>query len=358
MARKVRKVSTFSLSFLDIMSCGLGAAVLIFLLLKHSVDSPVQVDPMQLSEVSLLEEEIKQGEQNLVRIRNTISTITDETVTAQGLARRISDEIEQLKSQLAMLQPDVSPQDIASLKSQLVKLQKQKKALQNTKLGGNKAYEFSGDGERQYLTGVRLGGDNVLILLDASASMLDKSIVNIIRRRNMSNQLKQASPKWQKALSITQWIIANLPIESDFQVLAFNTETKPVFGQSANEWYEVNDQQALSKAIDGINKLIPNNGTNLEQAFSQAMQMQPRPDNIFIITDGLPTIGRKKPRGSTVSGLQRSRLFNKAIEKLPNDIPVNTLLLPLEGDPAAAVHFWQLAILSRGSFVVPAGDWP
>lgn len=340
------------------MSCGLGAAVLIFLLLKHNVDSPVQVDPMQLSEVSLLEEEIKQGEQNLVRIRNTISDVSDETVTAQGLARQISEKIELLRSQLAELSPDVSPQDVARLKKQLVKLQQQKQALQNTKIGGNKAYEFSGDGERQYLTGVRLGGDNVLILLDTSASMLDKSIVNIIRRRNMDVELKQASPKWQRALAITQWIVSNLPIESDFQVLSFNTDTKPAFGESIDEWYEVNDQSALRKAIDGINKLTPENGTNMQQVFAHAMQMRPRPDNIFIITDGLPTIGRKKPRSNTVSGIQRSRLFSRAVQQLPADIPINTLLLPLEGDPAAAVHFWQLAILTNGSFVVPAGDWP
>ena len=81
MARKKRESSTFSLSFLDIMSCGLGAAVLIFLLLKHVMDDPREpIDPQQLSEVRLLEEEIKEGELDLVRIRNTISEISDETV--------------------------------------------------------------------------------------------------------------------------------------------------------------------------------------------------------------------------------------------------------------------------------------
>jgi len=92
--KKIRSTSTFSLSFLDIMSCGLGAAVLIFLLLKHVVDSPVpNQDPQDLSEISLLEEEILVGEKNLVRIRNTISDITDETVIAQGLARKIEEDI-------------------------------------------------------------------------------------------------------------------------------------------------------------------------------------------------------------------------------------------------------------------------
>ena len=88
--KKIRSTSTFRLSFLDIMSCGLGAAVLIFLLLKHVVDSPVpNQEPQDTSEINLLEEEILIGEKNLVRIRNTISDVSDETVIAQGLARKI-----------------------------------------------------------------------------------------------------------------------------------------------------------------------------------------------------------------------------------------------------------------------------
>jgi len=79
------------------MSCGLGAAVLIFLLLKHVVDSPVpNDDPQDLSEINLLEEEILVGEKSLVRIRNTISEVSDETVIAKGLARKIEEDIKEL----------------------------------------------------------------------------------------------------------------------------------------------------------------------------------------------------------------------------------------------------------------------
>ena len=39
-------------------------------------------------------------------------------------------------------------------------------------------------------------------------------------------------------------------------------------------------------------------------------------------------------------------------------IPINTLLLPMEGDPTAAGAFWQLAISSQGSFITPSRDWP
>ena len=126
MSRKVRSVSTFSLSFLDIMSCGLGAAVLIFLLLKHTVDGPTPLDPQVMSEVSLLEEEIKEGELKLVRIRNTISEISNETVVAQGLARKIEDDIKKLKSVLEELNPDAIV-DVQSIKEKIAKLEQQKK---------------------------------------------------------------------------------------------------------------------------------------------------------------------------------------------------------------------------------------
>lgn len=356
--KKIRSTSTFSLSFLDIMSCGLGAAVLIFLLLKHVVDSPVQnQDPQDLSEINLLEEEILIGEKNLVRIRNTISDVSDETVTAQGLARKISEEIKELKSLLEEIDPD-SPIDVPGLKAKLARLEKQKEALENSVPAGNKAYEFTGEGERQYLTGIKLGGENVLILVDASSSMLDETIVNILRRRNMTEALKRQSEKWQRTLAIAQWIVANLPLSSDFQVLSFNEDVKPVFGTEINEWYEVGDRVSVASAVQGVGKVVPEKGTNMHKVFEVAMSMTPKPDNIFLITDGLPTQGGKGSKSGTISGLERLRTFRSAIKTIIPGIPVNTFLLPLEGDPYAAASYWRLAIKTRGSYVTPARDWP
>ena len=358
MARKTRQISTFSLSFLDIMSCGLGAAILIFLLLKHVTDTPVvEADPQTLSEIKLLEEELKEGEKNLIRIRNTISDVSDESVTAKGLARKIEEDIKKLKSVLEVVAPD-SDIDIPGLKNRIAKLQQQKKAIESSIPAGNKAYEFTGDGERQYLTGLKVGGDNVLILIDSSASMLDETIVNIVRRRNMRDEQKKQAPKWSRTVDIAQWIIANLPTSSDFQVLSFNQDVSPVVGDDINKWYEVVDKVSVAQAVQGIRKVVPQNGTNLQGVFEVALSMTPLPDNIFIITDGLPTLGKGASKSGSISGAQRYRLFNQAISVLGRNIPVNTMLLPLEGDPYAAAAFWRLAIVSRGAFVTPARDWP
>ena len=357
--RKVRSISTFSLSFLDIMSCGLGAAVLIFLLLKHVVDDPiVNAIPKDSAEIDLLEEEIKIGELSLARIRNTISDISDETVTAQGLARQIQDQIEELKRLLAEID-DTSDANIPSLKAKIARLEAQKQKLESSVPRGDKAYEFTGDGRRQYLSGIKLGGENVLILVDSSASMLDESIVNIVRRRNLSDALKLQAPKWNRALAITQWLVANLPLSSDFQILSFNDTVKPVYGSQINAWYEVSDRLSVSSNIQGMNQVVPRNGTNMQDVFRAAMSMTPKPDNIFLITDGLPTQGQGAPSNSArITGAQRARVFQRAIRELSRGIPINIFLLPLEGDPEAAGLFWTLAARSRGSFLTPARDWP
>jgi hypothetical protein len=86
--------------------------------------------------------------------------------------------------------------------------------------------------------------------------------------------------------------------------------------------------------------------------------MKPRPDNILLLTDGLPTQGEKTTSKSTVSGDERLKLFSHATSILPKAVPVNTILFPMEGDPMAAVSFWKLAIDTGGSFLTPTRDWP
>ena len=55
MARRKRQSSTFNLSFLDIMSCGFGAVVLVFLIIDHSLEVEIRtVNAEVLSEVELL----------------------------------------------------------------------------------------------------------------------------------------------------------------------------------------------------------------------------------------------------------------------------------------------------------------
>ena len=49
---------------------------------------------------------------------------------------------------------------------------------------GDKVRQFMGEGNRQYLTGLVLGGERVMILVDGCASMLADTVVNAVRRRS------------------------------------------------------------------------------------------------------------------------------------------------------------------------------
>ncbi len=357
MAAKRRSASTFSLSFLDIMSCGLGATVLLFLILEHNSD-PLRTDENLSSEVNLLEEEILIGEANLARIRNTISEVDDQLAEARGLARRIQDEIDELRGQLAILDPNAE-ESIAELQERLARLEAQKKLLEAEIAGGNRVRQFIGEGQRQYLTGIRLGGDYVLILVDASASMLDETIVDVIRRRVRSDDIKLQSPKWQQTQRIVEWVVANIPHGAPYQIVAFNEEAKPLVAATEGKWLATDNNANVELSIRKIRELVPAGGTNLHNAFTSISSFAPRPDNIFLITDGLPTIGQRSPSSSQISASDRLKNFNEAARLVNNaSIPFNIMLLPMEGDPMAAAAFWQLSLDTRGSFLTPSSDWP
>jgi hypothetical protein len=67
------------------MSCGFGAVVLVFLIIDHSIEvESRELNVDLLSEVNMLEEDIREGEENRVVLRNTLDDIDLEIVEAQG----------------------------------------------------------------------------------------------------------------------------------------------------------------------------------------------------------------------------------------------------------------------------------
>ena len=100
------------------------------------------------------------------------------------------------------------------------------------------------------------------------------------------------------------------------------------------------------------------NGTNMQAAFAAARELEPRPDNIIILADGLPTMKAETTNQRTVSGRQRVRLFSDAVRELPGGVPINILLYPLEGDYEAPILYWVLAFDTGGSMISVSRDWP
>ena len=96
--------------------------------------------------------------------------------------------------------------------------------------------------------------------------------------------------------------------------------------------------------------------TSLHGAFNAIKTLEPKPDNIYLLTDGLPTMGEVMPiarrQGRRASGHLQSR---------GGSCPSASrqyALFPMEGDPQAAPAYWILAIRTGGSMMAPSEDWP
>ena len=358
-----RKVNPLSLAFLDVMFCGFGAVILIFIILDHtSTASVTETAPELAAEINLLREEVRVGEEGLVQIRNTLSDVSFEVVQAQGLAREIQEQIDTFLQELAALENSsmATEEDVARLRSEVESLEEELMRLQASAFEqeGNNVRQFIGNGNRQYLSGLFLGGQRILLLVDSSASMLDDTLVNIIRTRLRSDELKKAAPKWQRTIKTVDWISTQLPITSRYQLYTFSEQPVVAIAGTEGSWLEVADRDQLNEAVENVVNTVPGGGTNMEQVFRLVANMNPRPDNIFLITDGLPTTSDRGSRDPLIAPPDRMELFEEALEELPQGIPVNVILMPLEGDPSGSAAYWQLAQISRGAYVSPSRDWP
>jgi hypothetical protein len=364
MARR-RKAEVFSLSFLDVIACGFGAIVLFYTILsaQAGVQREKRNDDLQ-AEVDRLEEEVLEGYKNLVVLRNSLES-TDEAVPAEGLAARIIEETERLRQQLAEAEKDTlsKRETIERLKQDLKSLEEGTRRLSagtpDEGKPGTRIKGFVGSGDRQYITGLKVGGRHILVLVDVSASMMDDTVVNVIRLRNMPEARRIAAAKWRRTVATVDWLASQLPASAKFQAYAFNTKVRALVPGSEGRWLAADDPNALNDTLRELRRTVPQDGTSLENVFASVAGLSPRPDNIILVTDGLPTQGASAPAvRKTVDGEGRLKLFERAIQRLPNGVPVNVILLPMEGDPLAPGAFWALARRTNGAFLSPARDWP
>lgn len=355
MATHRRSVTTANLSFIDAMSVGLGAVILLFMILHHAIERVASQKNHATSEkVSMLEDEVLKKRQAAAQMAAALQATRQQLRAAQAQA---SSLIKELKSQDA----EGSGSDdskLASLKSEVLTLQARVDELRAKQTEAeNATRERAGEGTRQYLAGMQVKGKRILILMDTSASMLDETVVGVIRRRNMDVATQRASPKWRWALDAVDWISTQVPASAQFQVYAFNTTTESTIAGTTGNWLAVGNGAQLSAAIQNLRQRVPSGGTSLTRAFAAAAALSPQPDNIYLLTDGLPTQGATI-RGGLVSADQRMNLFSEALRALPRGIAVHTLLFPMEGDPKAAGAYWELAQITAGSIVAPSRDWP
>ena len=362
MARKPMNV--FSLSLLDAMTCGLGAVILVFTTLSTNLNLQREEALENVSsEVDLTALKVEIAEEQLLGLKEVLALLIDQWSLLKDRREEIVTEIRSIGDEADAIDAERSEREenIARLRAELEELEAETERLaedQAEQIAGNRLRSFTGDGNRQYLTGLRMGGQRVVILVDASTSMLARTVVNIFRRRNMSEEQQIMSSKWRQVVDTVDWLTTQIQPGTQIQIFAFNDTAWSLLEGDGTQWHTVVDGGQLDEAVTKLGATVPQGPTSLQAAFAAMRPLDPRPDNIYLLVDGLPTMGEVPPNRPSVTGDERLRHFERAERTLPFNVPVNIILYAMEGDPFAAPAFWRMALNTGGSMMAPSEDWP
>jgi len=361
-----RKLEVFSLSFLDVICCGFGAVILLYTILSAQssmIRSRITEDLS--AAVSKLEEEVLVGARNLVLLKNTLQKTESETTAASSRATRLIEELQRKREESSIYDADTiaKRERIEKLKADVRALEDSTRRLEASATIETPRAERTGAGRaianRRYMTGLTLRGKRILVLLDRSASMLDEDLVNIIRLRNSPEAAKRAALKWRRAVDISNWVTSQVPAGSQFQVYTFNTSAQPLLEGTGGKWLPGGDNAQLDQVATALDALVPQEGTSLLNAFRALREVNPAPDQVVLITDGLPTQGATAPAiRKFVDAAGRARLFDEAARSITLKAPIDVVLLPMKGDLPASHRFWMLSRSTKGAFIMPSPDWP
>jgi hypothetical protein len=333
-----RNQTKFNLSFIDIISCGLGAVILLLVLIK---DSPF----FNQKETVHTSVEIKTFD-NLVSEISKINTDNSDLQTLLDLRKYTLSKTEQT---------------IFELNQTLIDAQ-EKIIVDSTPKPEEK---------KNYISSCSIDKNKTLILLDTSASMIAYKFTDVIKNKSLPDELKIDSVKFNLAKDLVRWLIESADSNNNIDLGFFSDETEmittvPLKGQNI-----LSDPNILSK----LSIKVPNGTTNLSKSF-KSIDLK-NYESLFIITDGLPTSGfntslnedRKRSVSQFLSQCDRNKLatsdcrekyHEEAFEYLygkNRSLEVNVLLLYLEGDPRAPLLYGIETIKSNGCFITIPKNW-
>lgn len=337
------------------MASGLGAIILVLILVKQNVDA---ASP----EAELLQADLAQIQQQDAGLKKSVEELNRNALAEMAEVARIQAEIASLKAE-ASEKSDLLSKKRIELSSVKEIIKKAPKAKRDDVIDSDRG------GEESYLMGLKVEGRKILLLVDSSASMTDEKLIEIIQRKSSSEQEKKRGPKWQRTKRIVHWLLARAPKSSQLAVVAYNNKATLLGGGG---WFSSRDASTLGKVYKDLDKLVPTGATNLQQGLQKAASLSAT--DIYLVTDGLPTAGQSgyaslNPfaacgsllgRSNNISGICRVKLFRQTLtESAPaRGTKVNVILLPIEGDPEAAPEYWRWSAATGGLLISPAMSWP
>ena len=349
-------------AFLDVMACGLGAAILLFLIVRHHTGTAVEPDA---------------GERAAAGEEVTLAALRQEAETLAGRIEEAERESRERREPQAPAEPrDAGREEAARARLAGIERAIRRERARNAALreevesfdlrqAGDVVEDVQG-GEEEYLLGLRVEGRRIAILLDRSASMTDEGLIDVIARKVRPDAQKKQGPKWRRTLRTARWLLHRLPAGSEVAVVAFNDRATALNGGA---WAEGRDRAALQGLFGELDRLVPTGATNLEAGLRALGRLSPAATDVYVVTDGLPTQSVSSPgllsgcssnAKGKVSGACRKMLFDTSLKHSapPSGRKVHVVLLPLEGDPEAAPAYWSWTARTGGLLMTPAEGWP
>src|SRR5690606_8355796 len=180
-------MNVFSLAFLAAITCGFGAIILFYMIIVANIDLRHDLVVEDVSgDVDRIEMRVMAGRKNLVQLQQELATLIEEQAVLRGLRSSLSSEIDDTRQQFSSLTETTLArrQTVEELEAELEELRAEIERASAESVtpeeAGDRIRSVTGEGNRQYLTGLRMGGERVVILIDASTSMLDRTLVNVI----------------------------------------------------------------------------------------------------------------------------------------------------------------------------------
>ena len=353
----------------------MGAATLLLLIVKHGpVQDPSESLDLLAPRVEDVQAELQSLETHRDNLRQELA-VSEEEIERQIAAMSASSQLEEDRiAAIAKLRDQLS-EARKNLSSSQARLQEAQERRELASISAEKPET----GNKGNVVGLSVEPSKVLILLDRSASMLDASLVEIIRLRASANALKNNAPKWRTARKSAEWAYQQVENGQTYQILTYSDVVQDLQGNSYTgrdsvEWLtkdETQDQQTVLPVLRG---LLPGGATDLHTAFEVAGNLRPIPTQVLLITDGYPTLPgtrslsrlRDCPRttaGTTpfLSPSCRMSVFFDASRVLSRKLKgsrVDTVLLRLDGDVNAMHGYWTLSATTGGRLLSPGPNWP
>ena len=99
----------------------------------------------------------------------------------------------------------------------------------------------------------------------------------------MTPEQQRRSPKWQQVVNTVDWLSTQIQPGTDVQVIGFSDKATWLIPGSEGKWVTVNDGSELDAPLEAL-RGYPQGPTSLHAAFNAIKTLEPKPDNIYLLT--------------------------------------------------------------------------